>query len=164
MQDALKEINGPTLAWIAGPPGAYTAKDHHFNPGQKIEKQIVLINDSRQPQKFTAAWLATVAGKELDKGQLEGTLAISEIRYIPFQFNAPAAEAGGKADGQITLAATIGESRHQHDFAFRVYGADKTGSGQIAVVDPDGLTSKMLKELGYRTTPIHLSNNPSFVP
>ncbi len=50
VQDGLKENNGPTLAWIAGPAGAYTAKDHHFRPGQKIEKQIVLINDTRQPQ------------------------------------------------------------------------------------------------------------------
>ncbi len=43
--------------------GAYTAKDHHFKPGQQIEKQIVLINDTRQPQDFTAAWTATAGGK-----------------------------------------------------------------------------------------------------
>ena len=68
MQDALKDNNGPTLAWIAGPAGAYTAKDHHFRSGQKIEKQIVLINDTRQPQQFTAAWTAAVGGKEVGKG------------------------------------------------------------------------------------------------
>jgi beta-galactosidase len=151
MQDALKEINGPTLAWIAGPAGAYTAKDHHFSPGQEIKKQIVLINDTRQPQTFKAAWTATVGGKEVDRGQMRGSLAVSEIRFIPFQVTAPAEEAGGKADGQITLAATIGEIRHQDAFAFRVFGMDKTGSGVIAVVDPAGVTSKMLASLGYRT-------------
>jgi beta-galactosidase len=151
MQDALKEINGPTLAWIAGPAGAYTAKDHHFSPGQKIEKQIVLINDTRQPQRFTAAWTATVAGKEVDQGQMQGSLAVSEIRFIPFQVIAPVEEAGAKADGQLALAATIGEARHQDTFGFRVFGEDKTGSAQIAIVDPDGLTSKMLADLGYRT-------------
>jgi beta-galactosidase len=153
MQDALKEINGPTLAWIAGPAGAYTAKDHHFRPGQKIEKQIVLINDTRRPQDFTAAWTATVGGKEIDKGQMQGSLAVSEIRFIPFQVIAPAAQAGGKTDGQITLAATIGEAKHQDAFVFRVFGEDKTGSGQIAVADPNGLTSKMLANLGYQTRP-----------
>lgn len=151
MQDALKEINGPTLAWIAGPAGAYTAKDHHFSPGQKIEKQIVLINDTRQPQSFTAAWTATVGGKEVDKGQMQGSLAVSEIRFIPFQTIAPAVEAGGKADGQITLAATIGETKHQDTFAFHVFGEDGKGNGEIAVVDPKGTTSKMLANLGYRT-------------
>jgi beta-galactosidase len=152
MQDALKEINGPTLAWIAGPAWAYTAKDHHFSPGQKIEKQIVLINDTRQPQNFTAAWAATVGGKQVDEGQMHGSLAVSEVRFIPFQVMAPAEEAGGKTDGQITLAATIGEIKHQDTFAFRVFGEDKAASGQVATVDPNGMTSKMLANLGYRTS------------
>jgi beta-galactosidase len=151
MQDALQEINGPTLAWIAGPAGAYTAKDHHFSPGQKIAKQIVLINDTRQPQNFTAAWTATVGGKEVDQGQMQGSLAVSEIRFIPFQVITPAGETGGKADGQLTLTATIGETTHRDAFAFRVYGEDWPEMGEIAVVDPNGMTSKMLANLGYRT-------------
>ena len=52
MQDELEEVNYPTLAWIAGQPAAYTAKDHHFSSGQKFQKQIVLINDTRQPAGF----------------------------------------------------------------------------------------------------------------
>ena len=150
-QDALKEVNGPTLAWIAGPADAYTAKDHHFNSGQKIDKQIVLINDTRQPQEFTADWTAVVGGKEVGKGTEHGSLAVSEIRFIPIQAIAPAEEAGGKADGQITLAATIGQIKHQDTFAFRVFGKDPSVKGQIAIFDPDGMTSKMLADLGYTT-------------
>ena len=127
MQDALKEINGPTLAWIAGPVGAYTAKDHHFSPGQKINQQIVLINDTRQPQNFAAAWTATVGGKQVDKGQMQGSLAVSEIRFLPFQVIAPVEEAGGKADGQITLTATIGETRHQDTFRVSCVWRGQTG-------------------------------------
>jgi beta-galactosidase len=151
MQDALKEINGPTLAWIAGPVEAYTAKDHHFSPGQKIDKQIVLINDTRRPQHFTADWTATLGGKQVAKGQMQGRLEVSEIRFLPFEVIAPALEAGDKAEGHIALTATIGETRHQDTFAFRVYGADEPGSGRIAVVDPNSLTTTMLTNLGYRT-------------
>jgi beta-galactosidase len=151
MQDALKEINGPTLAWIAGPAGAYTAKDHHFRSGQKIEKQIVLINDTRQPQDFTVTWAATVGGKEAAKGEQRGKLAVSEIRFIPIQVTAPAEEDGGKADGQVTLTATIGAAAHRDAFAFRVFGKDRPDKGEIAVVDPDGMTAKMLAALGYAT-------------
>jgi beta-galactosidase len=161
MRDSLKENNGPTLAWIAGPVEAYTAKDHHFSPGQKIEKQIVLINDTRQRQDFTAAWTATVGSEEVAKGQTQGRLDVSEIRFIPFQFLAPAgAAAGDNADGQITLAATIGQTGHKNSFAFRVFGEDKPARGQIAVVDPHGMTRKMLADLGYRTDSWSGAANP----
>jgi beta-galactosidase len=151
MQDALKEVNGPTLAWIAGSSTAYTAKDHHFSPGQKIEKQIVLINDTRQPQSFTADWTFTVDGKTMDNGKAQGTLAVSEIRFIPLNTIAPEVEAGGKVDGQFTLAAKIGEIGHSDKFAVRVFGKDKTASGTISIIDPDKTTGKMLAGLGYRT-------------
>lgn len=153
MQDVLKEVNGPTLAWIAGPAGAYTAKDHHFSSGRKVEKQVVLINDTRQPQNYTATCVTTVGGKEVGKVQLQGSLAVSEIRSIPFKVSAPVVEPGGKADGQITLSATIGGNRHEDAFAFRVFGDDESGSGQIAIVDPDGMTSKLLAKLGYQARP-----------
>lgn len=153
MQDALKEINGPTLAWIAGPGEAYTAKDHHFGPGQKIDKQIVLINDTRRARSFTATWTATVAGREVDKGRVEGSLAVSEIRFIPVQVTAPAVGPGDKVDGRIVMTAEIGDVEHLDTFTFRVFGEDRPGTGRIAVVDPKGTTSRMLAALGYQTTP-----------
>lgn len=160
MQDALKEVNGPTLAWVAGPQGDYTAKDHHFSSGQKIEKQIVLINDTRQPQEFTASWTFTVAGTQVDGARMHGSLKVSEIRFIPFQAVAPGVDAGGKADGQITLTATIGHATHQDAFSFRVFGEDKPARGQIAAVDPNGLTARMLANLGYRTASVHPAGDP----
>jgi beta-galactosidase len=152
MQDALKEVNNPTLAWIAGSSDAYTAKDHHFSPGQKVEKQIVLINETRSPQPFTADWTFTVAGKQIDQGQSQGTLAVSEIRFIPISATAPDVEAGGKADGQFTLAAKIGETGQNDAFAFRVFGKDKSSSGEISLIDPDKAAGKMLAGLGYQTS------------
>lgn len=151
MQDALQEINGDTLAWIAGPPGVYTAKDHHFSSSEKIGKQIVLINDARHSQAFTAAWVATVAGKQVAQGQTQGSLAPSEIRFIPFEVTVPAVTAGDKAAGELTLAATIGETHQQDTFGFHVYGEDRIHRDSIALVDPSGLTGKMLTNLGYRT-------------
>ena len=151
MQDALKEINGPTLAWIAGSAQAYTAKDHNFNSGQKIDKQIVLLNDTRQPQDFTITWMAVEGGKEIGGTTEHGQLAVSETRFIPIQVIAPAEESGAKVDGRITLTATIGETTHSDMFAFRVFGEERSGKGRIAVVDPNGMTSKMLADLGYAT-------------
>ncbi|UCD51967.1 MAG: hypothetical protein JSW27_04880, partial [Phycisphaerales bacterium] len=149
MQDALKENNGPTLAWIAGPAGAYTAKDHHFRSGQKIDRQIVLLNDTRQPQDFQVAWTTLVDGKEIGSGTERGSLTVSETRFIPIEVITPIIESGSKADGQITLTATIGETTHEDTFAFRVFGEERSAKGQIAVVDPSGMTGRMLTDLGY---------------
>ena len=151
IQDELKENNGPSLAWIAGPRGAYTAKDHHFRSGEKIEKQMVLINDARQPQHFSARWTATTGGKEIDRGVSEGILEVSETRPIPLQFVAPAVDAGGKTDGRITMTAEIGGTTHRDAFAFRVFGDDQPGKGEIALVDAGDTSGKMLKSLGYAT-------------
>ena len=139
------------MAWIAGPSGDYTAKDHHFSAGQKFQKQLVLINEMRQPEDYTASWTATVGGQTVGQGQEHGTLAVSEIKFIPFEVTAPAEDAGGKADGQITMTATIGQAQHQDTFAFRVFGADQPGTDDLAAVDPEGLTGKMLASLGYST-------------
>jgi beta-galactosidase len=149
IQDELQKVNFPTLAWIAGPSAAYTAKDHHFRAGEKFEKQIVLINDMRQPQDFRATWVATVGGNTVGKGELHGNLAVSEIRKIPIEINAPQVKNSSKADGAITLTATIGEATHHDAFAFRVFAAHRGSEGEIAIVDPDGATSKMLASLGY---------------
>lgn len=151
MQDALKEVNGPTLAWIAGPAEAYTAKDHHFRAGARVEKQIVLINDTREPQPFTARWSATAGGTGAGGGEVRGTLAVSEIRCVPLEFTAPDVRPGTTADGRITLAATIGEAKHDDDFTFRVFGNERPAGGEIATVDPEGFSDRMLVELGYTT-------------
>jgi beta-galactosidase len=153
IEDELNAINFPTLAWIAGQPEAYTAKDHHFGSGQKFQKQIVLINDARQPQDFTATWTATVGEEQVGKGELQGALAISEIRKIPIEIVAPPVKSGDNGDGQITLTATIGDAMHHDTFAFRVFGECQPGGGEIATVDSEGRSSKMLASLGYTTRP-----------
>lgn len=38
-------------AWIAGKPGDFTEKGHNFRPGETVEKQIMLLNDSRRPAR-----------------------------------------------------------------------------------------------------------------
>ncbi len=119
IQDALDEVNRPTLAWITGPKDSYTAKDHHFRSKQTIEKQIALLNDTRHPLDYAAIWSATVGGKVVGGGSLNGTLAVSESRLVPIRLPAPYLATGKSEDGQITLTATIGKYRNTDTFPFR---------------------------------------------
>ena len=45
---ALYRNNMPLLGYIAGKPAAFTSKDHNFLPGETLEKQLVVINNSRK--------------------------------------------------------------------------------------------------------------------
>ena len=45
---ALIRNNRPLLAYIAGKPERFTSKDHIFRPGETVEKQIIVINNSRE--------------------------------------------------------------------------------------------------------------------
>src|SRR6185437_14034711 len=54
--EALLRNNQPVLAYIAGAEPAFTSKDHNYFPGDMVEKQLVVINNSREKIGFTGSW------------------------------------------------------------------------------------------------------------
>ncbi len=144
---ALLEVNADTLAWITGPKDTFTSKDCHFFSGEKVQKQIALINDSRVEQPFEAFWTVELNGRTIARGQQRGMLKVAEIRFLPLQFVTP--DVTSKANGTIRARARIGRSEHQDEFAFRVYPRPKqTSLPPVFVFDPEGETTKLLKTLG----------------
>jgi beta-galactosidase len=160
---ALQRINGPSLAWIAGPGGkpdqsnadkpVWTEKDHSFHAGQKIDKHIVLINDFRAPQGYSYSWQANVAGKKIAGSSKNGQLPVGEITFVPITFTAPSTFTGEKATGEIKLTAKIGTQEHSDTFAFHVFKPAPQVKGTVAVFDPIGETTALLKSLGYTVQP-----------
>lgn len=159
---ALVENNQPTLAWICGPGGlpnpgvagparAFTAKDHNFTAGQTVQKQVAILNDARSVQKYSVRWVATIAGQRIGSGVKEGTIDLAQTQFVPIEFDVPAKINGKKVDGQITMSAEIGEAKHQDSFDFRVFAPLAIRSGEIAIYDPAGQTSELLRRLGYTT-------------
>ena len=157
--------NGDTLAWIAGAPGDsgtdastdpavpnFTRKDHHFAPGQAVRKQIVLINDARASQAYTATWTVKIADKTVIDGKKDGQLAVGEKLFAPVDFTVPSID-GDRAEGTITLTSKIGDRQHDDVFPFTVFTAPAKSAGRLAVWDPAGDTSKMLTAMGYEVTP-----------
>ncbi len=53
---AILRNNQPLLAYIAGKPAAFTGKDHNFYPGETVEKQIIVINNSRETVTAECGW------------------------------------------------------------------------------------------------------------
>ncbi|MGE5610013.1 MAG: hypothetical protein ACM359_12220, partial [Bacillota bacterium] len=153
LSPALRTSNAPTLAWIAGPKDAFTAKDHTFTPGQTVHKQAILINDSRDRLEYSCKWSATLDGKPLVSASTVGTLSPTQTLASPIEFNLPEELSLAKVDGEIHLQATLGSETHEDHFAFRVLAKAEPSESQLAIFDPPGMTAKMLEQQGYKLTP-----------
>ena len=147
--------NLPLLAWIAGKPEHFTAKDHTFYPGETVEKQLIVINNSRVAVTCDASWSAnlgaTVAGaKEVvilsgDKDQVR----------LPVQLKLPPGLAPG--DYQLTASFRFSTGETQEDsFAFEVIPRPPTPRpvSKLALFDPPGQTTRLLAGLGVTCQPV----------
>lgn len=152
---AILANNRPTLAWIAGSAKAFTAKDHSFSGGERLQKQVVLINDTRAKQDFSYNWQVLLAGQPIATGEEAGTIETAQTLFFPIALDLPNVK--GKVDGEIRLSAEIGNQQHQDNFSFRVFSHTPSSvpnrQSPIAVFDPVGKTSQMLKQLGYNLVP-----------
>jgi beta-galactosidase len=125
----LREVNGEFLAWIGGGGGgkSFTDKTHSFFLGDRAEKSLILLNDTRTPQPFTCRWEATVAGERIADGEERGELAVAETKLLPVEFALPSSGAA-KADGKLVLTATIGGRELRDEFTFRVFPFARGGN------------------------------------
>jgi beta-galactosidase len=150
--EAIIQNNGPTLAWIAGSQEAFTAKDHNFNPGQKLEKQVVIINDTRQSQNFDFYWEVKIGNKKIADGSKSGNINTAGKQFFPINATFPK-DFSQKEDGEIYLKAKVGDFTHEDRFSFRVFPPLSKDNRALMVFDPVGKTTTFLKQLGYRVTP-----------
>jgi beta-galactosidase len=146
---ALLRNNGPLLAYIGGKPARFTSKDHNFLPGETVEKQLILINNSRATVSCDCRWSfglphAIAGGRQV-------TVATGEQARIPLRFALPV----GLAPGAYELTATVrfSNGEEQRDsFAVDVlpHPAAPQAQARIALFDPHGETARMLGALGMR--------------
>ena len=150
--EAIMKNNSSTLAWIAGSSPAFTAKDHTFWAGGKLAKQVVLINDTRAKQNFAFTWRVLLGGQEVGKGKKQGTIDTAGTLFFPIDVKLPN-DILGKTDGEISLTAKVGDRTHADIFTFRAFATPTKIKDTIAIFDPVGKTSAMLKQLGDELVP-----------
>lgn len=151
---ALLRNGSSCLAYIAGKPGAFTSKDHIFHPGEKVEKQIVLINNSRRTVHCEVFWSADLPDKP--RGLKSVDLPTGEIRFLPLALTLPSSLSPG-VGYKISLTVHFGPQDAQDDeFDFRVLPRPPAVSpfARLAIYDPVGQTTELLASLGVTGTPV----------
>ncbi|HXX93735.1 MAG TPA: glycoside hydrolase family 2 TIM barrel-domain containing protein, partial [Planctomycetota bacterium] len=145
---ALIEANSPTLGWIAGGKGSFTAKDHHFTAGQTVAKQIVLVNDERTARDYSYSWTAELDGKRIATESGKGRIDPAKTLFLPLEFRLPELPGKAKSAGTISLQAKIGPRDQKDVLAFHAFPKPTPLGQSVALYDPLGKTRSMLAELG----------------
>jgi len=148
--EALLRYNRPLLAYIAGKPGAFTSKDHNFCTGETVEKQVIVINNSRETVTCDIGRSFGLPQRHADHDR-RVTVATGQQKRIPLRFDLPATLAPGAHELTISAEFSTGE-RQEDSFTFHVLPrapAPRPGP-KIALFDPKGVTAKLLDGWGVR--------------
>jgi beta-galactosidase len=143
---ALVRNNMPLLAYIAGKPGAFTSRDHNFRAGETVEKQLIVINNSRKTVSCKWRWCVDRLRSDTEKTI---TVPTGEQERIAFRFELPA----DLKPGPYTIRADFrfdSDEIQSDSFTINVLpppAAVKVTS-KIAIFDPKGESAKLLKDMG----------------
>ncbi|HUS81296.1 MAG TPA: hypothetical protein VM283_08520, partial [Armatimonadota bacterium] len=151
--EAYLRNNQPLLAWIGGGPERFTSQDHNFRPGETVDKQIIVINNSRATVTCDCAWSLDLP--QALTGSEQVSVPTGEQQRIPLRLPLPADLAPGRH--QLTMSATFSSGERQED-ALAVHVLPSVPrpqvQGRLALFDPKGETTELLQALGVACDPV----------
>jgi hypothetical protein len=177
---AILRNNMPLLAYIGGKPAAFTSKDHNFYPGETVEKQLIIINNSRETvtvdcKNGTGTILARQGVSDLTQSAkivpvpFSRTIAPGQQERIPIRLPLPATLPPGKYELDATFRFSNGQTQ-QDTFTINVLPRPVANAGpmpvspatrrlplatsKIAVFDPKGETGALLTRMGIQAKPV----------
>lgn len=150
----------PLMAFIGGPDGRFTLKDHCFWAGEQVRKALVVVNDTDGTVRLQADWsLRDAGGAEVRGGQL--TLSVppgrQEIERGQIEFTAP--EVGERTDYALSVQARSedGSVVPVPELAITVFpraAPQPPDPAGLVLFDPVGATTDALQRLGLHVTPM----------
>jgi hypothetical protein len=164
--EAILRNNRPLLAWLAGKPARFTSKDHVFQPGETVEKQLVVINNSRVPVRAKGEW--TLALPQPVVGRTNVVVETGQQARVPLRCALPADLAPGEYKLTAKVSFDTGEVQTD-EFAIHVLPSPReaawlrssergqpeevgraltSAATRLAVFDPKGETRALLNNLG----------------
>ncbi|HKA08726.1 MAG TPA: glycoside hydrolase family 2 TIM barrel-domain containing protein [Gemmataceae bacterium] len=158
--EALIRNNQEVLAYIGGKPASFTSKDHIFLPGEAVEKQLIVINNSRHEDNFVCNWSLNVPNR--DFGHKTVPVKPGEQGRVPIRFDLPE----NLAPGTYEIAASVGwGNRRREEDTFAIHVSSRppatTAGGTVALFDQKSETSKLLGAQGVKFQSVEASTDLS---
>jgi hypothetical protein len=167
---ALLRNNRPLLAYIAGKTGRFTSKDHNFHQRETVEKQLIIINNSRETVTCNCRWSFRLARNAGDRGEwgssgprdlpvLSGarTIAVAtgQQERVPLRIELSSAFVPGTYDLRAEFEFSTGEIQTDL-FVIDILPvrSDWNPAAKIALFDAKGETGALLKSLGVGYQPV----------
>jgi len=146
---ALMRNNMPLLAYIAGKPARFTTKEHNYLAGQTIQKQVIVINNSRATVECDSSW--SLALPKPVQGSKQVTIPTDQQERIPLSIVLPADLKPGTYGLSMTAKFSTGQTQ-EDDLAIHVLAPRKPPrlTAKTALFDPKGETASLLAQLGTR--------------
>jgi hypothetical protein len=145
--EALVRANGPVLAYIGGKPARFTSKDHNFLAGEAVEKQLIVINNSRAVVTAACEW--SLALPQAPGGKSEVRVETGQQERLPLRFELPADLPAGAY--RLSAAVDFGGGEVQRDsLAIDVLPPAPAPAPRdgVALFDPRGETGAWLRRAG----------------
>ncbi len=158
---ALIRNNLPLLAYIGGKPSRFTSKDHNFCAGETVEKQLIVINNSRVTVTCDCEW--SFALPRAVTGTKKFSVKTGQQERIPLSFDLPAELAAGSYPLSVTVRFSTGEVQ-KDSFIISVMPQvpfPKAIGKKIALFDPKGETGRLLKAIGIQCQSVDAKSDPS---
>jgi hypothetical protein len=144
---ALIANSQPLLAYIAGAPGRFTEKGHNYRRGETVEKQIIVINNTRQTVRAECSW--SLASLRATGGRRSVTIETGQIERIPVSLALGRTLSQGTY--RLSMKTSFSSGQTQED-AFDIHviseGKAPRPERDIALFDPKGETTKLLSGMG----------------
>ena len=142
----------PLMAFVGGPDGAFTNKDHAYWSGETVRKALVVVNDTDKTVHLEGTWsLTDTAGQELTKGAVKVRVepGRQETRQGLIEF--AALEMARRTDCRLIVSVRAVDVPPFDLTLFpRPEGPPPLEGREVVLFDPVGDTRPVLAKLGLQ--------------
>ena len=146
---ALLRNNMPLLAYIGGSPEHFTGNEHNFKAGETVEKQLIIINNSRETVSCECEW--SCGFPQAVHGAKKVSVKTGEQERIPLRVDVPAGLAPGAYELSASVRFSSGETQKDSITLHVLPPAQLPKTDvKIAIFDPKGETTQLLGAIGVK--------------